>query len=959
MNQAEPTWPSVSRRSLFAAGAIGTLAFSLPTRADATGSDFETILENWRNHLIGTGVDPTISVVGASITRSDAIVDDYLALIAHATDRVFTDCPLPTTGGIPESAFPTITLQRLEAIATAFLTPGSSHFEDSAILTQVLSGMELVNARVYKAGQDAFGNWWNWEIGAAQALMNLCVLLRTHIPAANMSSYLSAIDHFIPDSRFTARRAANRMDLCQSMALRGALGDSTTRLDLARNSLATLFVRVTTGDGFYLDGSYIDHDDIAYTGTYGCVFLSGFVDHCAMLAGTSYALSATEVTFVSTLVDKTYIPIVVDGMTLDNVRGRAISRRLATSRDDGHTLLSQIALLARLVPPSTQIRWRQRVKGWLERIPGTDKPLADPAAAAQRTVNEVIALHEIVTDPNLLSWSEPVRSDVLGAMARLIHRRSGWTAAVSMSTSRVAHFEANTENLRGWHTGAGMVTILDQDRTHYLDDYWPTVDPYHLPGTTVDQRQLANGQGGGWRARDLPTTSWAGGATLGTRVAGGMELDGLGSSVHAFKSWFCVDDVVVAIGSGITASPSTSKAPCTADTYVNAGIHANTNFGTAVVIGAKATTPDYTRHALLKYDVPTAAGLPGAQSVLNLFAHVNDGAGTRAVIAIYKVTGAWTENAVTWTSRPTLGAKITTIEIDNIAQWRQIDLSTFASSRAGQSISLALVEEQPAGWPGVWVAVQSRNHATRGSYLNVTVPSTTEVHTTLENRLVHNGSAPAVIISDQAQPTGNFTQLRSGQHWTHVAGVGGFIWLSSQGSVTVKRANRTGSWSDIDANAMQPQTTRSYVSIVANHGTSPVSSSYWYVMLPGSSVAQTRALATTPPFSVLDASELRHVINHPSLGLLAGNFWQAGSSGWVTVDRPCSIVARDTGSQIEVSVATPNGTGDTVHIELNRTGFSSVSLDGGSPQPIASASHAAVTVQTKEHGQSTVATFVQ
>ncbi|MET7368883.1 polysaccharide lyase family 8 super-sandwich domain-containing protein [Streptomyces sp. NPDC005566] len=107
------------------------------------------------------------------------------------------------------------------------------------------------------------------------------------------------------------------------------------------------------------------------------------------------------------------------------------------------------------------------------------------------------------------------------------------------------------ENLHGWHLSDGMVLLYTDDLGHYSEDYWPTVDPARLPGTTVVAGRPADAAG----QRTTSTADWAGGTALpGTTLgAYGMELRAYGSSLHGLKSWFCLDDVIACVGSGITA----------------------------------------------------------------------------------------------------------------------------------------------------------------------------------------------------------------------------------------------------------------------------------------------------------------------------------------------------------------------------------------------------------------------
>jgi hyaluronate lyase len=142
--------------------------------------------------------------------------------------------------------------------------------------------------------------------------------------------------------------------------------------------------------------------------------------------------------------------------------------------------------------------------------------------------------------------------------ARAVHRRPGWCAALSMASHRVGHYEhGNGENLRGWHTGSGMLYWwADGHGDQYSDSFWPTVDPYRLPGTTVSTQRLPDGAGEGWGNTCTPWR-WVGGATDGLYAAVGQHLSGLESTMEAFKSWFFLDDAVVCLGAGITCEDGT------------------------------------------------------------------------------------------------------------------------------------------------------------------------------------------------------------------------------------------------------------------------------------------------------------------------------------------------------------------------------------------------------------------
>src|SRR5207248_41740 len=136
-------------------------------------------------------------------------------------------------------------------------------------------------------------------------------------------------------------------------------------------------------------------------------------------------------------------------------------------------------------------------------------------------------------------------------MDRAVHLRPGWCFGLAMFSSRIANYESiNGENLQGWYTSEGMTYLYNADLAHYADDFWSTVNPYRLPGTTVDTqiRAPASDQG---RQSSNP---WVGGASIQNLYGvSGMQLSATSSSLTARKSWFMFDNEIVCLGTGITS----------------------------------------------------------------------------------------------------------------------------------------------------------------------------------------------------------------------------------------------------------------------------------------------------------------------------------------------------------------------------------------------------------------------
>ena len=66
---------------------------------------------------------------------------------------------------------------------------------------------------------------------------------------------------------------ANLIDKVSIVIKRAAFEGNSERLEHAQSCMALLFTYVTSGDGFYKDGSFIQHTSIPYNGSYGFVLL--------------------------------------------------------------------------------------------------------------------------------------------------------------------------------------------------------------------------------------------------------------------------------------------------------------------------------------------------------------------------------------------------------------------------------------------------------------------------------------------------------------------------------------------------------------------------------------------------------------------------------------------------------------------------------------------------------------
>ncbi|MFI8239628.1 polysaccharide lyase 8 family protein [Streptomyces sp. NPDC085866] len=563
-----------SRRGFLTASAGTAVALGLDTRAFAASDEFATLRAKWRTLILGEGVDPTAEPFTSRLADLGTTARGLLATMAPATgslwpDLVYAD-PDPDTDqeSYGYSGNMNTSYTRLNTLAQAYCRPGTGLTGDTGLRDAIRTGLDHLHDDVYNAGRTPYGNWYSWQIGAPQALLDVCVLMYDALSAAQLANYLAAVDHFVPDSAVASysgtSTGANRVDLCRVLALRGVVGASAAEVALARDALSPVLPYVSSGDGLYPDGSFVQHTTVPYTGSYGSVLLGGLGLLFALLAGSSWAVTDPNRQIVFDAVEHAWAPFLYNGLVMDGVSGRAISRGLSASdpkqiqQDDhlrGHPILASIVLLGQGASAAENARWRGLVKGWTQRD-YYSPPLNDPVLG----LPQLARLKGVRDDTSVTAVAEPTGHRLFPSMARATHRRPGWAAALSMADRRITYYETgNGENLRGWHTGSGMLYWWGDTFANgqYSDAFWPTVDPYRLPGTTASRKVLADAAGGDWGA-SLPDVNWVGGATDGERAAVGQYLKGLQSTLMAKKSWFFLDDTVVCLGAGIKCADGTA-----------------------------------------------------------------------------------------------------------------------------------------------------------------------------------------------------------------------------------------------------------------------------------------------------------------------------------------------------------------------------------------------------------------
>lgn len=559
------------------AAALATVMGDAAWADTGSTTDFAALRSSWVDQLTGrTVIVASDKDFQAALTNLDKAVAASQSKLDTAADRtdIFTDLPFypaPSTKTAPSL---TNTYARLAQMATAWATPGATGYQDTTLLQQVLAGLQDGNTLLYNAKQGEFGNWYAWEIGASKPLADTMVIVYAHLSSDQINAYTATIDHFVadptkqyppgdPSRPQIVSVGANRTDLCQAVIINSLVEENVTRLQSAVSDLSDVWTYVTSDNGFYRDGSFVQHHTIPYTGTYGVILLDGLAKLFALLSGSALAIDGSGTKALFDTVENSFAPVVYNAQMMDCVRGRAVSRDTENSHDDAYAAIEAILTLAPAVDAKLAATWKSICAGWLAR--DTYGNILD-GASLPRT-----ALVKALQKERVRPAREPRGHTLFASMDRSIHRGHNFAFAVSMSSSRISWYESsNGENLKGAQEGSGMTYLYNDDNGQFDDDFWPTVNLSRLPGITVDTAPLPDKVEGG--SKTPQGGVWTGGSVLNHTAAVGQNLIGPGTTgVKAFKSWFFDGDIVVALGAGIESSSG-----ATVETVVeNRNLHAS------------------------------------------------------------------------------------------------------------------------------------------------------------------------------------------------------------------------------------------------------------------------------------------------------------------------------------------------------------------------------------------------
>jgi len=495
---------------------------------------FDVLRAKWRDSLVANGGTST------SINSNAAKywTNTTNGINTNPTSSAFyLWSDLPLTRSTNSSTNMKDTFGRLEMMAIAYATPTSAYYGNATLATAVANGLDWMVTNVYNGTNGTAGtdNWYHWMISGAENFANTALLVYPALTESQIKSYYDKLQYYSPTGgpngqslwpsayNWSALTGSNIAEAAFVMTLNGILYKSSDKLTEGRTNLLRVFPTVTSGDGFYSDGGYIFHWNAVENGSYGLDLIIAVTNVTNLLYGSAWALAESDSSKVySAWIPQGLMPFYYHGALMHMIRGRSYTTSTSTQSeagDDGITAM-------------------QGVANW-SFIPETDKGKMTAFANSPH--------------PAVGQYMFP-------SIDRVVAHRANFSLGLSLSSSRTCNWDpmrntsSTQNNDKGWNTADGMTSLyVGATDTHFTDDIWPTMDWYHLTGTTSEQNYETD--------PGTPEENWAGGAEVSGYGVAGMILHPADfvqgsvtnrSTLRAKKTYFMLEKEVVCLGAGIT-----------------------------------------------------------------------------------------------------------------------------------------------------------------------------------------------------------------------------------------------------------------------------------------------------------------------------------------------------------------------------------------------------------------------
>ncbi len=463
-------------------------------------------------------------------------------------------------------------------MAKGYGTVGSDYYKDEDIAGCIETALEYAYNNYYGPNlldpdktpnlfkwnmNEASGNWWYRDVGIPLSLMPTLLIMEEYLGSSAVERYLAPFDKLNPYPHMTM---ANRLWIGSAVIASALLQNDAERILKSKNDLLEIFLYVDEEydvetldfrdpcirDGFYSDGSFIQHRATPYAGGYGLSLMDSLADIMMALRGTRFAFYEDVAEMQFEWIFNAYLPLNYEGKMFASVRGRNITRSGGEDASNVSVVITMVKM-ATYAPKEIREKLKSAIRYNLVSCSNN--------YTAKTPLGLVDYMVKIKNDETV----SPVGfqgAKVYGYMDRIVQQNSKYGVCVSLNSTRIYKYEASAgDNVRGWYISDGAIYIYT-DGYEFDSEFFNNADSYKIPGTTVvsdTRKPIAT------ETNIFNSSPFVGGVTdsNGKYAVTVFELgyepnQYFNPDIKANKTYFLFDNEIVAVGSGISGTSSKS-----------------------------------------------------------------------------------------------------------------------------------------------------------------------------------------------------------------------------------------------------------------------------------------------------------------------------------------------------------------------------------------------------------------
>ena len=263
------------------------------------------------------------SPVSNAVNGSYRDENDVLLGVDSSKDYLWEERPLGKRGTASGCWYESNNTQwayiHLKAMAVAYKTVGSELFGNRELLADIKMGLKFLYDHHFNPNVIKYGNWYSWELGSPMNLGEIMVMLYDELTPDEITDYATVLTKYLGKNP-AQNTGANGLWARRVWLYAGILLKDKAWLDHMKSSLPNFYKYAAGKDGYYTDGTFIQHETLPYNNGYGISCLSDSAFLLYMLSGTQWDMGSSYYDIIYRWLYDSYETVVYDGLAMDSFR---------------------------------------------------------------------------------------------------------------------------------------------------------------------------------------------------------------------------------------------------------------------------------------------------------------------------------------------------------------------------------------------------------------------------------------------------------------------------------------------------------------------------------------------------------------------------------------------------------------------------------------------------------------